>query len=57
MIILSNWLKARLSEEDGATMVEYALIAALISIAAIAIMPTLGAKILATFTTINNAIP
>jgi pilus assembly protein Flp/PilA len=38
--------------DEGQTLVEYALIVALISIAAIAVMITLGGKISSTFTNI-----
>ncbi len=48
-----NWLK----EEDGQGMVEYALIIALISIAAVAIFTPLGGKILGAFTQANDAMP
>ena len=43
-------------EEDGVTMMEYVLIGALISIAAIAILPNVGAAILACFTDIDGAL-
>jgi pilus assembly protein Flp/PilA len=44
-------------DEEGATMVEYALIVGIISIAAIAVMSPLGAKILGLFTKAENAMP
>ena len=43
-----------LKDESGATAVEYGLIAALISIAAIAAMRTLGEDLSTTFTTIST---
>ena len=42
------------NDNSGADMVEYALIAAIISLAAISVMPTVGQKILAVFTDISN---
>lgn len=47
-------MKRLVQEEEGQGLVEYALIIALISIAAIAIMPTLGKKISDIFTKIND---
>lgn len=41
-------------EESGATAIEYGLIAALIAIAAIAAMTTLGEKLDSTFTEVSN---
>jgi Flp pilus assembly pilin Flp len=41
----------------GATMIEYVLLAGLISIAAAALLTPIGAKISALFTTINTTIP
>ncbi len=45
-----------LKNEDGATAIEYGLIAALISIAAIGAMTALGTQLSATFTTVSNAL-
>jgi pilus assembly protein Flp/PilA len=42
--------------EDGATAIEYGLIAALISVAAIGVMGTLGGNLANTFTTVANAL-
>jgi pilus assembly protein Flp/PilA len=44
-----------LRDEQGATAIEYGLIAALISIAAIAAMSTLGDTLSATFSTVSSA--
>jgi len=41
-------------EEEGATAIEYGLIAALISVAAIAAMTALGTQLSALFTTVKN---
>ena len=43
-----------LSDETGATAIEYGLIAALIAVAAIAAMTTLGTKLTSTFTSVSN---
>jgi pilus assembly protein Flp/PilA len=40
--------------EDGATAIEYALIAVLISIAAVAIMQTVGSNLTSIFTTVAS---
>ena len=50
-------LKNLLKDESGATAIEYGLIAALISIAIIVILQSLGGKLNNTFTTIDAAIP
>ena len=48
---------ARLDKEDhGQTMVEYALILFLVSVASIIILTTLGVRIMDIFTTIANTI-
>jgi pilus assembly protein Flp/PilA len=41
-----------LKNEDGATAIEYGLIAALISIAAVTIMGTVGSNLTSVFTTV-----
>jgi pilus assembly protein Flp/PilA len=41
-------------DESGATAIEYGLIAALIAVAAIAAMTTLGTKLTSTFTSVSN---
>lgn len=43
--------------QKGQGMVEYGMILALISIAALAAITPLGPKILAAFTSVNNALP
>ena len=50
MKILSKIMK----NEDGATAIEYGLIAALIAIAAIVAMGSLGENLSNTFNTVNN---
>jgi pilus assembly protein Flp/PilA len=43
-----------LKNEDGATAIEYGLIAALIAVAAVTIMGTVGTNLTSTFTTVAN---
>jgi len=40
--------------EDGATAIEYGLIAALIAVAAVTVLGTVGTNLTATFTTFAN---
>jgi pilus assembly protein Flp/PilA len=47
-------IKNFLNNEDGATAIEYGLIAALIGVAIIAAATTLGTEIGTTFTTVKN---
>lgn len=49
-IILSRFA----SDESGATAIEYGLIAALISVAIITALTTIGTKLSNTFTTVAN---
>jgi pilus assembly protein Flp/PilA len=43
-------------EEEGATAIEYGLIAALISVAAIAAMTSVGTQLTATFTKVQTSL-
>ena len=45
------------TDESGATAIEYGLLAALIAVAIIASVTTLGGKINSTFTKISDGIP
>jgi len=47
-----NLLTKLVKNEDGATAIEYGLIAALISIAAVTIMGTVGSNLTSVFTTV-----
>ena len=42
------------TNEDGATAIEYGLIAALIAVAAVTVLGTVGTNLTATFTTVSN---
>ena len=53
MATFEGW-KPRLSNEKGQTLVEYALIVGLVSIAAIVVMITMGGRIGNVFTKITN---
>ncbi len=50
-------IKRFLKEEEGATMIEYGLIAALVSVAAVAILFTVGQSLTTVFTTVNTNLP
>jgi Flp pilus assembly pilin Flp len=52
-MVLKTLTKTRLSQK-GASMIEYVLIASLISVAAIVAMSSVGTKILAVFTNIAS---
>lgn len=45
-----------LKKEEGATMVEYAIMVALIAVVSIAIITTLGRSVSSTFNTVNTSI-
>jgi pilus assembly protein Flp/PilA len=45
-----------LKDENGATAIEYGLIAAGISVAIIAVVQGLGSKLVTTFTSVQNAL-
>jgi pilus assembly protein Flp/PilA len=47
-------LKQLWSDKKGVTMLEYALIAALIAVAAVTILTTLGGTVSGVFSTIND---
>ena len=49
-----TFIKSFLQNESGATAIEYGLIAALIAVAAIAAMTTLGTKLSGTFGNVSN---
>ena len=53
---LAATLATRLQANDGQTMVEYSLILALISVVPSAILIALGGQVVATFTSVSNAL-
>ena len=53
---MSNFLKSLIADEDGATMVEYALMVALIGAALVTVVTSLGTAISGKFTSVSNSI-
>ena len=51
---MSKFLNKLFKNEKGATAIEYGLIAALIAVAAIAAMSTLGSQLGTTFNNVSN---
>ncbi len=49
-------LIALLSDDEGATMVEYGIMVALIAAVCIAVVTTLGTKVSSAFTNVNTAL-
>lgn len=49
-----SFLKTFLKDEDGATMIEYGLVAALVSVAAIIALQILGAQLQIIFNTVSS---
>jgi pilus assembly protein Flp/PilA len=56
MKTVKNLFVRLMKEEDGVTMIEYALLAALIAVAAIAGMKVLGPAINNKFSTVGNTV-
>ena len=54
---MKTFLARFMKNESGATAIEYGLIAALISIAIIVGVRSIGSKLSVTFDTIQNALP
>ena len=53
---LANWLRARMDEERGASLVEYALLVALIAVVCIAAISLLGGAASSKFSTVAGSI-
>lgn len=51
----NNPIRKFLRDEDGGEVLEYALIAGLIVVAAIAAITTVGTKVLGTWTSVQNS--
>ena len=51
-----NVLRNFRSDERGVTMIEYALIAGLVSIVAVSLLSAMGVKLKNLFTTVNSAL-
>lgn len=56
MRTLTNLVRSLAREEDGATMVEYGIMVALIAAVCIVIIGTLGGQVNTAFTTVSNAL-
>ena len=52
-----KWMKSLWRDEEGATMVEYALMLALIAIVAILVVTALGTKVAQTFDNAQTQLP
>ncbi|QDG76752.1 Flp family type IVb pilin [Labrenzia sp. PHM005] len=53
---MTNLIKRFAEDENGATAIEYGLIAGLLSVAIIGILGTMGGSLTGIFTTINTAL-
>lgn len=53
---MANLMKRFAKDESGATAIEYGMIAALIAVAIIVTLQTVGTKLNATFKTISNSL-
>ena len=53
---MSRKLKTFLNDEDGATAIEYGLIAALVSVAAIGALTAMGGSLGTMFNTVSSAL-
>ena len=56
MNALRNWFVGLVKDERGGEVLEYALIAGLIVVAAIAVITTVGTKVLAKWTAVNSGL-
>ena len=56
MTKLMNYVRSLRSREEGATMIEYGLLAALVSVAALAALLALGPALLTIFNTVVVAL-
>jgi pilus assembly protein Flp/PilA len=54
-VIMKNLIKSFLRDEQGGEVLEYALIAGLIVVAAIAVIGAIGTKVLAKWTSVNSS--
>ena len=53
---LSTWLRARFDDERGASLVEYALLVALIAVVCIAAITLLGGNAASKFSNVANSL-
>ena len=52
--VLATWLKARINDERGASLVEYALLVALIAVVCIAAVSLIGDEAKETFSNVGS---
>lgn len=57
MLQLWNELQAKKASEEGATMVEYGIMVALIAVVSIVVITTIGTDLLAAFTNVEQQLP
>ena len=53
---LANWIRARVDDEQGASLVEYALLVALIAVVCILAITFLGSSASSKFSSVGDAI-
>jgi len=53
---LANWLRARVDDDRGASLVEYALLVALIAVVCIVAITFLGGQASSKFSTVGSAV-
>jgi pilus assembly protein Flp/PilA len=51
-----SFFQRLLRDDSGATAIEYGLIAALIAVAAVTVLGTVGTNLTSTFTTVSNSL-
>lgn len=56
MLLIMNRLKQILRDEKGGEIIEYALVAGLISVAAISVIGAFGGKVVARWTSVNSSL-
>jgi pilus assembly protein Flp/PilA len=54
MLLIMNRFKQILRDEEGGEIIEYALVAGLISVAAISVIGAFGTKVVAKWTSVNS---
>ena len=54
--VLATWIRAHVADERGASLVEYALLVALIAVVCIAAVSLLGSSAATKFSTVGSAI-
>ena len=52
-----TWFSNLLKDESGQDLIEYALVAGVIGLGAIALLPGIGTKVTTLFSNLSNALP